>query len=107
MAHFILGSRPFAPDQKAAAQLDPAARDMVARLTTRLQNASWDQASLEAEIREFADSEGLKLGKVAQPLRAALTGRTVSPSVFDVMVVIGKDESLLRLADAAGGADAA
>ncbi|NNU80701.1 glutamate--tRNA ligase [Halovulum dunhuangense] len=102
MAHFILGQRPFEPDEKAAAQLDTVSRGMLSRLTTRLQHASWTQAALEAEIRDFADSEGLKLGKVAQPLRAALTGRTVSPSVFDVMGVIGKEETLLRLADATG-----
>ncbi|MSU89920.1 glutamate--tRNA ligase [Rhodobacteraceae bacterium 2CG4] len=102
MAHFILGSRPFEPDEKAAAQLDTVSRGMLHRLTERLRNASWEQHILEAEIRDFADQEGLKLGKVAQPLRAALTGRAVSPSVFDVMGVIGKEETLARLADAAG-----
>ena len=102
MAHFILGSRPFEPDEKAARQLDTVSRGMLGRLTERLQNASWEQHILEAEIREFAEQEGLKLGKVAQPLRAALTGRTISPSVFDVMGVIGKEETLARLADASG-----
>ncbi|MHA3978617.1 glutamate--tRNA ligase [Halovulum sp. GXIMD14794] len=102
MAHFILGSRPFEPDEKAAKQLDTVSRGMLNRLTERLQNASWEQHILEEEIRDFSEQEGLKLGKVAQPLRAALTGRTVSPSVFDVMGVIGKDETLARLADATG-----
>ncbi len=102
MAHFILGSRPFEPDEKAAKQLNTVSRGMLSRLTERLRNASWEQHILEAEIREFAEQEGLKLGKVAQPLRAALTGRTISPSVFDVMGVIGKEETLARLADATG-----
>ena len=107
MAHGILGAQPFGPDEKAAALLDPVSRGMLSRLTTRLQHDSWTPDSLEATIRDFAESEGLKLGKVAQPLRAALTGRTVSPSVFDVMDVIGKEETLLRLADATAAPDAA
>jgi len=57
---------------------------------------------LETAIREFAEAEGLKLGKVAQPLRAALTGTTVSPSIFEVMAVLGEPETLGRLKDAAG-----
>ena len=73
---------------------------MLKRLTPRLQDASWDKDSLEAVVRRFAEEESLKLGKVAQPLRAALTGRTVSPSVFDVMVLIGREETIARLGDA-------
>ncbi|MEO1312719.1 MAG: glutamate--tRNA ligase [Pseudomonadota bacterium] len=102
MAHFILGSRPFEPDEKAAKLLDPVSRSMLSKLTSRLQNDSWSPEGLDAALRAFAESEGLKLGKVAQPLRAALTGRTVSPSVFDVMAVIGKTETLARLDDATG-----
>jgi glutamyl-tRNA synthetase len=56
---------------------------------------------LEAAVRSFAEAEGLKLGQIAQPLRAALTGSTVSPGVFEVMTVLGKAEVLGRLADAA------
>ncbi len=102
MAYFILGSRPFSPNEKAAKSLDTVSRGMLRGLTSRLRNASWTADALDAELRSFADSEDLKLGKVAQPLRAALTGRTVSPSVFDVMVVIGKTETLARLEDAIG-----
>jgi glutamyl-tRNA synthetase len=79
--------------------LDPVSRGMLNRLTSRLRDVSWDADSLEAVVRKFADSESLKLGAVAQPLRAALTGRTVSPSVFDVMMLIGRDETIVRLED--------
>lgn len=102
MAGFILNDRPISPDEKAANQLTDEARAMLSRLTSRLRNASWDAEDLEAELKDFAEAEGLKLGKVAQPLRAALTGRTISPSVFDVMVILGQQESLLRLQDATG-----
>jgi len=99
MAHFFLGSRPFTPDAKAAQLLDTVSRGMLNRLTSRLRDARWSKEILEAEVREFAEAEALKLGKVAQPLRAALTGRGVSPSVFDMMVIIGKEETLARLED--------
>ena len=59
----------------------------------------WTQAGLEAAIRAFADEAGLKLGKAAQPLRAALTGRPTSPGIFDVLEVLGREESLARLRD--------
>jgi glutamyl-tRNA synthetase len=61
--------------------------------------AEWDTGSLEAAIREVAEGSGVKLGKVAQPLRAALTGRTTSPGIFEVLALLGRDESLARLAD--------
>ncbi len=99
MAYFFLGNRPFTPDAKAAQLLDIVSRGMLNRLTSRLRDATWTQENLEAEIREFAEGEDLKLGKVAQPLRAALTGRGVSPSVFDMMVILGKEEVLARLED--------
>ena len=102
-AYFILSERPFAPDQKAAAILDTVSRGMLQRLTPQLQNASWDKDSLEAAVNDFATRENVKLGKVAPPLRAALTGRSVSPSVFDVMLLIGRDETLARLDDAVTG----
>ena len=103
LAHYILADRPLEPDPKAAALLAGDAPALLAKLTTHLQQASvWESDFLEASVREFADAEGLKLGKVAQPLRAALTGRAVSPGVFDVMVTLGRDESLARLRDAAG-----
>jgi glutamyl-tRNA synthetase len=59
----------------------------------------WSVPKIDAAARSFAEARGLKLGKVAQPLRAALTGRTISPGIFEVMVLIGKDETLARLKD--------
>jgi len=100
-AHFILRTRPFEPDEKASCVLDIVSRGMLKRLTPLLQNASWDRDSLEAVVKRFAEEESTKLGAVAQVLRAALTGRTVSPSVFDVMVLIGRSETIARLEDAA------
>ena len=100
MANYFLSQRPFLPDEKADKVLDNVSRGMLNRLTSRLRNANWTAETLEAELNSFAEDEQQKLGKIAQPLRAALTGRTISPSVFDVMVTIGKQEALLRLEDA-------
>jgi glutamyl-tRNA synthetase len=102
MAHFILGDRPFRATEAAARHLDPAARAMLARLTSQLQQASWHAEALEAAARQFAETEATSLGKVAQPLRAALTGRTISPSVFDMMAILGRDESIARIQDCIG-----
>ena len=101
MAQFILGSRPFLPDEKGRKALASVPHGMLSRLTSRLQNASWDATSLEATFRDFAESESLGLGKVAQPVRVALTGRTVSPGVFDMLEILGREESLARLEDCA------
>jgi len=100
-AHFILGSRPFEPDEKAAKALDPVSRGILGELTPHLQDASWTREALEEAVGAFAEARELKLGKLAQPLRAALSGRSVSPSVFDMMLVIGREETLARLADIA------
>lgn len=100
MAEYILSDRPIVPDQGAAQVLDGEALARLGRLTVRLQNASeWSAGALEAIVRAFAEEEGIGLGQVAQPLRAALTGRTVSPGVFEVMETLGRDESLARLGD--------
>jgi glutamyl-tRNA synthetase len=100
-AYFILGDRPFEPDEKAAAALDPVSRGILGELTPHLQDASWTREALEEAVGAFAEARELKLGKLAQPLRAALSGRTVSPSVFDMMLVIGREETLARLAEVA------
>ena len=99
-AYFILNSRPFTPDDKAARALDTVSRGILSDLTPQLQNASWNRDTLEQVVTEVAEANDTKLGKVAQPLRAALAGRTVSPSVFDMMLVIGREETILRLKDA-------
>ncbi len=98
-AHFILTSRPIVRDEKAEKQLDGMARNILAELTPQLQNASWDRDTLEALVSTLAEAHGTKLGKLAGPLRAALAGRAVSPSVFDMMLVLGRDETIARLTD--------
>ncbi|MDP1670328.1 glutamate--tRNA ligase [Phaeovulum sp.] len=100
-AHFVLAERPLVPDQKAAAGLDLVSRGILAELTPQLQNASWVRDELEAIVAAVAEAHGLGLGKIAGPLRAALAGRTVTPSVFDMMLVLGREETLARLGDQA------
>jgi glutamyl-tRNA synthetase len=101
-AYFILKNRPMEPDAQAAKSLDPVSRGILSELTPRLQSASWERDGLEAVVAEVAGAHGLGLGKIAGPLRAALAGRTVSPSVFDMMLVLGRDETIARLNDVAG-----
>jgi glutamyl-tRNA synthetase len=99
-AKFLFATRPLAMDEGAAALLTPEARGLLSAAHGRLAAlADWDAASVEAAIREVAEGNGVKLGKLAQPLRAALTGSTTSPGIFDVLALLGKDESLARIAD--------
>ncbi len=99
-AHFILASRPLEIDEKAAAQLDSVSRGILSELTPQLQSASWDREELEALVAALAEQHDTKLGKLAGPLRAALAGRSVSPSVFDMMLVLGRGETIARLEEA-------
>ncbi|MGX9354428.1 glutamate--tRNA ligase [Roseobacteraceae bacterium S113] len=103
-AHFVLTSRPLDVDAKAAKNLDPVSRGILRSLTPHLQTDSWSRDELEAVLNGFAEAQGTKFGKLAGPLRAALAGRAVTPSVFDMMLVLGREETLARLADA-GEAD--
>ncbi|EAR51520.1 glutamyl-tRNA synthetase [Oceanicola granulosus HTCC2516] len=98
-AHFVLTERPVAPDEKAARQLDDVSRGILTELTPHLRDGSWTRDDLEAKVAAFAEAKGTKLGKLAGPLRAALAGRAVSPSVFDMMLVLGRQETLARLDD--------
>jgi glutamyl-tRNA synthetase len=100
--HFILTERPISLDEKAAKALDSVSRGILSELTPHLQNASWTRDELEATLGAFAEARGTKFGKMAGPLRAALAGRAVTPSVFDMMLVLGREETLARLEDAAG-----
>ena len=100
-AHFALVSRPVEPDAEAAKHLDAVSRGILKELTPQMQNASWNREELEAILNAFAESKGTKFGKLAGPLRAALAGRAVTPSVFDMMLVLGQKETLDRLSDAA------
>jgi glutamyl-tRNA synthetase len=105
MGRFILEERPFEPDAAGAKVLATVSHGMLGRLTSHLRDANWTAVELEAVVRDFANSESLGLGKVAQPLRVALTGRTVSPSVFDMMAILGREETLARIADCVKAAD--
>ena len=96
-AGFLIAVRPLDLDDKAKKVLTSDARAVLAGLLPRLEAAEWTAAALESEVRAFAEAGGYKLGGVAQPLRAALTGRAVSPPVFDVMAVLGRDEALARI----------
>jgi glutamyl-tRNA synthetase len=99
-ARFLFAKRPLEIDEPAAALLTSEVRAFLSSAHGKLSAlADWDAASLEAAIREVAEGNGVKLGKLAQPLRAALTGRTTSPGIFDVLAVLGRDESLARIAD--------
>ena len=102
-AAFLTAARPLQPDEKAAKLLDPEGKAVLAGLLPALASvAAWDIPTLEAAVRAHAEKGDLKLGKVAQPLRAALTGSTVSPPVFDVMAALGREEALARIRDQAG-----
>lgn len=101
-AHFILASRPLAPDEKAAKALANVSDGILSELTPQLQNVSWTRDDLEALLNAFAEAHDTKFGKLAAPLRAVLAGRAATPSVFDMMLILGRDETLARLADATG-----
>jgi glutamyl-tRNA synthetase len=99
-SRFLFAKRPLAVDEAAAALLTPEARGLLSAAHAKLAAlAEWDTASVEAAIREVAEGHEVKLGKLAQPLRAALTGSTTSPGIFDVLALLGRDESLARIAD--------
>ena len=103
-AGFLFASRPLVPDEKAAALLDAAGKTALADLLPRLTALpDWTAAATEDVVRAYAADTGLKLGKVAQPLRAAATGRTTSPPIFDVLAVLGRDEALGRIGDSLAG----
>jgi glutamyl-tRNA synthetase len=101
-AAYVIAVRPLALDDKAQKALDATARSMLAKLLPQLEAApDWQVPALEGIVRAFAEASGQKLGNIAQPLRAALTGRPVSPPVFDVMAVLGREEALSRIRDQA------
>ena len=100
LAQFIYALRPIQPDAAAAALLTEDSRTVLASIADTLGGlAEWSVPAIDAAMRVLAEEKGLKLGKLAQPLRAALTGRTVSPGIFEVMVLIGREESMARLGD--------
>ncbi|TDI57694.1 MAG: glutamate--tRNA ligase [Alphaproteobacteria bacterium] len=102
---FLVASRPLELDPKAEKLLDDEARQRLARLADHLTAAAdkdgWEIDVLEATTRAFVEAEDVKLGQIAQPLRAALTGSTSSPGIFDVLAVLGREEGLARMRDQA------
>ena len=104
-SYFIFAERPLEIEPKALTVLTPESRALIGRLRTVLETITpWSEETTEAAMRAFAEQNGLKIGAVAQPLRVALTGRTTSPGIFDVLAVLGRQESLARLADQAPSA---
>ena len=104
-AKFLFATRPLPLEEKAAALLAQGGRARLIALAPRLSGLdAWTTASLETAVRESAQAQGAKLGDLAQPLRAALTGRATSPGIFEVMEILGREESLARLADQTGAA---
>jgi glutamyl-tRNA synthetase len=101
-ARFILESRPLSLDERAEKALDSVSRGILGQLTPQLQNANWSREDLERVLAETAEAQGLKLGKIAGPLRAALSASAASPSVFDMMLIIGRDETIARIQDVSG-----
>jgi glutamyl-tRNA synthetase len=99
-ANFIFADRPLAMEPKAAALLTPETRALIGRVRPALAAvAPWNAGTTEAAMRVFAEQNNLKLGAVAQPLRVAMTGKTTSPGIFDVLAVLGQQECLARLDD--------
>ena len=97
---FLFATRPLPIDPAAAPLFDGDAPVLLAALHAALDAApGWDTEALDAAVRQVAEERGVKLGQVAQPLRAALTGRRISPGIFDVLALLGREESLGRIAD--------
>jgi glutamyl-tRNA synthetase len=103
-ARFYVAPRPIQPAPDAAKLLTGEARQLLGELTADLARGDWQAGAIEQRLRDFAGGKNIKLGAVAQPLRAALTGSLASPGIFEVMEVLGRDESLARITDAAGEA---
>ncbi|MCF8479587.1 MAG: glutamate--tRNA ligase [Rhodospirillum sp.] len=101
LAEFYVADRPLPMTPKAAKALDGEGKDMLVTLAEKLVSYEpWDRESLEALARQISEEKDVKLGKVAQPIRAALTGSTVSPPIFEVMEILGREETLGRVVDA-------
>ena len=98
-AKFLFEKSPLQLDEAAAALVGPARALLRAAHDALSALDEWTHDALESAVREVADGQGVKLGKLAQPLRAALTGRTTSPGIFDVLALLGRGESLARIAD--------
>jgi glutamyl-tRNA synthetase len=103
LAFYARNGAPAIADEKARAQLTPDAKGLLGKLASALESENdWSEPAMEGAIRRFAETEGVKLGQVAQPLRVALSGSTASPGIFEVLSVLGPAETKQRLLAAAG-----
>ena len=100
---YLFAKRPLVPDAGALKILTPEARKILGGLYDQLSQAEWTAVALEAATKAYAETAGIKLGLAAQPLRAALTGKSTSPGIFDVLFVLGREESLARIKDQVTG----
>ena len=99
-ARFVIATRPIAPDAKAAKLLSGEAPALLGELAAELEKLSdWTSETIEAAVRAFIAEQDIKLGKIGPPIRAALTGTTVSPPIFDILAILGREEALARLRD--------
>jgi len=98
-AAFILRERPIEIEKKMEKNVNISSLDMLKTLTPQLQNVSWSRVALEALTGQVAETHGVNFGKLAGPLRAALAGQSVTPSVFDMMLILGRNEAIARLSD--------
>ena len=97
---FLLSTRPLSMDDKALSLVSEEGTKVIKDALVALENANpWDHETIDSVLRTFAEEKALKFGKVAQPIRAALTGKASSPGAFDVLLMLGKTESLARLYD--------
>jgi glutamyl-tRNA synthetase len=100
-AHFYAQIRPLKMNEKALSLMDTYSLSHLARVRQKLSDlVNWQAEEIENMVKEIAEAAELKLGKIAQPLRAALTGTTMSPSIFSIMAILGRSETLGRLDDA-------
>ena len=99
-AAFILSSRPLEIEEKAQKHLNAVSHGILSTLTPQLQSVNWTRDALEEVCNSAAAAHEVNFGKLAGPMRAALAGRAVTPSVFDMMLVLGRDETIARLTEA-------
>lgn len=96
-AEFLYADGPPILNAKAAQVLSPEAKALIKKFIATIENLPWESSELESQTKTLAEKEGVSLGDIAQPLRAALTGKTTSPPVFDVLIALGREEALTRL----------
>ena len=98
-AHFLLTSRPIIKDDRAKDVLNSGGIQLLRQLTPYLEGVNWSREGLEIAVNNFLLDSNLKLGQIVQPLKAALSGKTSTPSVFDMMVLLGPEEVTVRIKD--------